>query len=110
MVAAAVGGIAVGIAAGTARRSCITAGGTTGTPAGCTTVICELVLRLPFSLACESFDIGVDTRYGVDDNDYQVPFPFTGKLDKLTIKLVPLSAAEDNLLKQKIQQALNAAQ
>ena len=32
----------------------------------------------------ESFDVGVDTRTGVDDNDYQVPFRFTGKLDKLT--------------------------
>ena len=35
----------------------------------------------------ESFDVGVDTRTGVDDNDYQPPFRFTGKLDKLTIKL-----------------------
>ena len=42
----------------------------------------------------ESFDVGVDTRTGVDDNDYQPPFRFTGKLDKLTIKLAPLSAAE----------------
>ena len=58
----------------------------------------------------ESFDVGVDTRTGVDDNDYQPPFRFTGKLDKLTIKLVPVSAAEDNLLKQKTQQAINAAQ
>jgi arylsulfatase len=37
----------------------------------------------------ESFDIGVDTRTGVDDKDYQPPFRFTGKLDKLTIKLGP---------------------
>ena len=37
----------------------------------------------------ETFDVGVDTRTGVDDNDYQVPFRFTGKLDKLTIKLGP---------------------
>ncbi len=34
----------------------------------------------------ESFDVGVDTRTGVDDKDYQPPFRFTGKLDKLTIK------------------------
>ena len=33
----------------------------------------------------ETFDVGVDTRMGVDDNDYQPPFRFTGKLDKLTI-------------------------
>jgi arylsulfatase len=37
----------------------------------------------------ESFDIGVDTRTGVDDKDYKPPFRFTGKLDKLTIKLGP---------------------
>jgi arylsulfatase len=37
----------------------------------------------------ESFDVGVDTRTSIDDRDYQVPFRFTGKLDKLTIKLGP---------------------
>jgi arylsulfatase A-like enzyme len=37
----------------------------------------------------ETFDIGVDTRTGVDDKDYQPPFRFTGKLGKLTIKLGP---------------------
>ena len=60
----------------------------------------------------ESFDVGVDTRYGVDDNDYQVPFRFTGKLDKLTIKLVPpeRTAEEEDLIKQKTQEAKNAAQ
>jgi arylsulfatase len=35
----------------------------------------------------ESFDIGSDTLTGVDDNDYQVPFPLTAKLDKLTVKI-----------------------
>ena len=33
----------------------------------------------------ESFDVGIDTRTSVDDKDYQPPFRFTGKLDKLTI-------------------------
>src|SRR5439155_3791009 len=37
----------------------------------------------------ETFDVGVDTRTGVDDKDYQPPFRFTGKLQKLTIKLGP---------------------
>jgi arylsulfatase len=37
----------------------------------------------------ESFDVGIDTRTGVDDKDYKPPFRFTGKLDKLTIKLGP---------------------
>jgi arylsulfatase len=35
----------------------------------------------------EAFDIGSDTLTGVNDEDYQPPFTFTGKLDKLTIKV-----------------------
>jgi arylsulfatase len=58
----------------------------------------------------ETFDVGVDTRTGVDDNDYQPPFRFTGKLDKLTVKLVPLNAAEEKLLHQKAQDTGNKAQ
>ena len=43
----------------------------------------------------ETFDIGVDTRTGVDDS-YTLPFRFTGTIDKLTFKLGPsqISAAE----------------
>ena len=41
----------------------------------------------------ETFDVGVDTRTPVDDNDYQVPFRFTGKLSKLTIALKPERSA-----------------
>jgi hypothetical protein len=37
----------------------------------------------------ETFDVGVDTRTSVEDNDYKVPFRFTGKLNKLTFKLGP---------------------
>ena len=66
---------------------------------------------IPFLISFdESFDVGVDTRTGVDDNDYQVPFRFTGKLDKLTIKLVPMKAAEEKLLQEKAQDARNKAQ
>ena len=36
----------------------------------------------------ESFDIGSDTRSGVDDS-YKLPFHFTGTIDKLTYKLGP---------------------
>ena len=36
----------------------------------------------------ESFDIGSDTRSGVDDS-YKLPFRFTGTIDKLTYKLGP---------------------
>src|SRR5690606_7844313 len=44
----------------------------------------------------ESFDIGSDTLTGVNDADYKPPFAFTGKLNKLTLKLdrPQLSAAD----------------
>jgi arylsulfatase len=43
---------------------------------------------IPFTLPWdETFDIGSDTGTPVDDADYQVPFAFTGKIDKLTIAL-----------------------
>ena len=58
----------------------------------------------------ETFDVGVDTRTGVDDNDYQLPFRFTGKIDELTVKLVPLNAAEEKLHQQKVQDTINKAQ
>jgi hypothetical protein len=35
----------------------------------------------------ENFDVGADTGSPVNDNDYQVPFKFTGKLDKLTLTI-----------------------
>jgi hypothetical protein len=35
----------------------------------------------------ENFDIGADTGTPVDDQDYQVPFTFTGKLSKLTLNI-----------------------
>ncbi|WGD49556.1 arylsulfatase [Bradyrhizobium sp. CB1650] len=35
----------------------------------------------------ENFDVGADTGTPVDDKDYQVPFKFTGKLNKLTLKI-----------------------
>jgi arylsulfatase A-like enzyme len=43
---------------------------------------------LPFILAWdESLDIGSDTGTGVEDKDYQVPFKFTGKLNKITLTI-----------------------
>ena len=59
----------------------------------------------------ETFDVGVDTRTSVDDKDYQPPFRFTGKLEKLTIKLIPpkMTAQQEKLLQEKTQQAKNAA-
>jgi arylsulfatase len=35
----------------------------------------------------ESFDVGSDTLTGVNDADYKPPFAFTGKLNKLTIRI-----------------------
>jgi arylsulfatase len=42
----------------------------------------------------------VDLRSGVNDQDYQVPFRFTGTLEKITYKLEPpsLSAADQKAL------------
>ena len=43
---------------------------------------------IPFILQWdENFDVGSDTGTPVDDKDYQVPFKFTGKLNKLTLKI-----------------------
>jgi hypothetical protein len=43
---------------------------------------------LPFILQWdENFDIGADTGTPVDDQDYQVPYRFNGKLDKLTLTI-----------------------
>jgi len=50
----------------------------------------------------ENFDIGADTGTSVDDRDYQVPFKFTGTLDKLTLKIdrPQLSPADIEKLKE----------
>jgi len=51
----------------------------------------------------ENFDVGADTGTPVDDNDYQVPFKFTGKLDKLTLTIDrPKLSPEDE---RKLMQA-----
>ncbi|MBY5351802.1 arylsulfatase [Rhizobium leguminosarum] len=43
---------------------------------------------VPFLMTIdETFDVGVDTRSGVEDKDYQVPFRFTGTIDKLSVQL-----------------------
>jgi len=56
-----------------------------------------IVYTIPFIMAIdETFDVGVDTRTPVDDKDYQVPFRFTGKLNKLTFKLGPTQLTSDD--------------
>ena len=43
---------------------------------------------LPITLAWdENLDVGSDTGTPVDDNDYQVPFKFTGKIGKITLTI-----------------------
>jgi arylsulfatase len=45
---------------------------------------------IPFILQWdEAFDVGIDTGTPVEDRDYQVPFPFTGTLNKLNVELQP---------------------
>jgi len=45
---------------------------------------------IPFLLTIdETFDVGMDTRTPVDDHDYQVPFPFTGRIEKVAFKPTP---------------------
>jgi arylsulfatase len=54
----------------------------------------------------ETFDIGVDTRSGVD-NSYTLPFRFTGTIDKLTFKLGPsqMTAAQQKAAAQAVARA-----
>jgi arylsulfatase len=47
----------------------------------------------------ETFDVGADTGTPVDDKDYQVPFRFTGKLDKLTLKIDPPKLTAEDVKK-----------
>lgn len=48
----------------------------------------QIARTIPFLMSIdETFDVGVDTRTPVDDKDYEVPFRFTGKLNKLTYNL-----------------------
>jgi hypothetical protein len=59
------------------------------------------------TVADETFDVGVDTRTPVNDKDYQVPFEFDGKIDKLTFNLGPLqlSPADQKAAKERIATA-----
>jgi hypothetical protein len=55
-------------------------------------------------VADEPFDIGSDTRTGVCDKDYQVPFTFNGKINQVTFKVGPLQFGENdriNMLKAR---------
>ena len=57
---------------------------------------------IPFLMSLdESFDIGLDTRTPVDDS-YELPFRFTGTIDRLTYKIGPeqLAANDRELMKK----------
>jgi arylsulfatase len=60
----------------------------------------------------ETFDVGADTGTPVDDRDYQVPFRFTGKLERLTLELSPVSLndADRQILHEKSRRNNAAAQ
>jgi len=51
----------------------------------------------------ENFDVGSDTGTPVDDQDYQVPFAFTGKLSKLTLTIERPKLTPEDI--QKLRQA-----
>src|SRR5215469_327584 len=55
----------------------------------------------------ESFDIGIDSRTGVDDFEYRVPFQFTGTIDKLTYNIgrEQMSAEEHRAAAEMIARA-----
>jgi arylsulfatase len=56
----------------------------------------------------ETFDIGSKTGTPVDDHDYQTPFTFTGKIDKLTVSIEPPKLTPDDV--KKLEDAYRAAQ
>jgi arylsulfatase len=61
----------------------------------------EMPKSLPVGIGwVETFNVGVDTGTSVDGKDYQVPFPFTGQIAKLTVKLGPeeLTPAEQEMI------------
>ncbi len=64
---------------------------------------------IPFGLSLDAvFDVGSKTNTPVDDQDYAVPFVFTGKIDKLTISVeAPVLTDAD---KQKLVDAARARQ
>jgi arylsulfatase len=63
---------------------------------------------IPFILQWdESFDIGSDTGTPVNDADYQVPFTFSGKIDKLSLTIDRPKLTLDDI--KKLEAAQRAA-
>jgi hypothetical protein len=63
---------------------------------------------LPLVLLDQTFNIGSAGATPVDDRDYQVPFAFTGKIDKVTIALDPPKLTAEDV--RKLDAANRAAQ
>ncbi len=57
----------------------------------------------------ETFDIGSDTGTPVCDEDYQCPFTFTGKLNKLTLKIDRPQLSPEDIKKLEAAQRNNKA-
>jgi arylsulfatase len=58
----------------------------------------SLPRTLPFTFAWdETLDVGLDTGTPVDDSDYQVPFNFTGKLNRIIVDLGESSVTPEAL-------------
>jgi len=69
-------------------------------------------LKIPHTIAFllpadETFDVGSNTSTPVNDKDYQVPFRFNGKINKLTFNLGPVQLAEQE--HQKLEEAVARA-
>lgn len=56
----------------------------------------------------ETFDVGSKTGTLVDGRDYQTPFTFTGKINKLTVSVEPPKLTPDD--EKKLADAYRAAQ
>ena len=54
----------------------------------------------------ENFDIGADTGTPVDDQDYHVPFRFTGRLNKLTLSIDRPKLTPDDEKQLTVTQAI----
>ena len=68
----------------------------------------QIPKTIPFLLPPdETFDIGDDTRTGVNDLDYTVPFPLNARLNKLTFELGPseLKEAERSIVRGQLAKA-----
>jgi arylsulfatase A-like enzyme len=68
----------------------------------------EMAHTLPLILQWdENLDVGSDTGSPVDDADYQVPFAFTGKLDKITLTIDRPQLSPEDIKKLEMAQRNN---